>query len=736
MKWWLVLCFASVGSLAHAQGMSGTIGSGSLSIGNKLWLHENNSTDLAQPSDPIAQAKYFDYAACVCSQPNASKVIPWNQGKYSLEFDVTPDVSQVHRQLQIWVGTSCNDTLMRSMFCRQITGDLMNTTYDYPDPTINDIATMQIAGFAKPEVSVFDLLNPVIDPMNPGCKQQVLDAAEWGIADTMGTGTPDFFISTTIHADSLPPPMPTEFSGEGAESAIEISWHMPSGDVSDIVYWQALCADASGNPGSSHPPAAQYVTPRNLCGADQDVTLAAACTATDSTAPDGGCSSIALPQGLAQLDPKFLCGQAAQATALSIRLEGLQNNMPYTVVLLAVDKAGNASGVYFQNTFTPKPVVNFWQDIHNRGSDVDGGLCLLAETYGDDHPLTHALRGFRDDTLAGTRLGRWLTGMYYRWLAPLGALVHGHAVLRVLFGFLLLPIVLLALAWHYFTLPGLLLVVVVVLARKRLRLRWSRRRLVLAATAAAWLVLPAVAHAQQPYWENPVTKQDEQTPTVAPIDEPNWFVGFKLGPYIPQIDAKLGLTPGPYEQMFGSNASWMPVLDVDRVIWRGVGQVMIGGSIGVMGRTAHAWVEGSDPSDPNRPRSPGDKNSFRLVPTALLVSYRFTTLDDEYGIPLVPYARGGLSYYIWWVDAPSGDLATIDGKNKALGASLGYQGAIGLAIRAERIDADAARSMRDGGILHAGFYAELQAAKVDGFGSSKKLSVGDNTWFAGVDFEF
>jgi len=44
--------------------------------------------------------------------------------------------------------------------------------------------------------------------------------------------------------------------------------------------------------------------------------------------------------------------------------------------------------------------------------------------------------------------------------------------------------------------------------------------------------------------------------------------------------------------------------------------------------------------------------------------------------------------------------------------------------------------MRQGGIEHAGFYAELSVAKVDGFGSDTKLSVGDSTWFAGVDFEF
>ena len=100
---------------------------------------------------------------------------------------------------------------------------------------------------------------------------------------------------------------------------------------------------------------------------------------------------------------------------------------------------------------------------------------------------------------------------------------------------------------------------------------------------------------------------------------------------------------------------------------------------------------------------------------------------------------------MWWVSLTNGSLAKVckgDGvepdcsQNKALGASLGVTGSIGLAIRAERIDSSAAISMRQSGIQHAGIYGELSLAKVDGFGSSSKLSVGGRTWFAGVDFEF
>jgi hypothetical protein len=195
--------------------------------------------------------------------------------------------------------------------------------------------------------------------------------------------------------------------------------------------------------------------------------------------------------------------------------------------------------------------------------------------------------------------------------------------------------------------------------------------------------------------------------------------------------------------MFGG-ARFTPMLDVDRILWRGFGQFGVGGSIGYMQKTANAWADGSVPGDPNRMRSAGDENTFRLLPTAITATYRFTWFDDEYGVPVVPYVRGGLAYYMWWVRTNGKTASSCwDGTHTdkcdaddAIGGSFGVVGSIGLAIRAERVDANAAQSMHESGIEHAGFYGELSLAKVDGFGSSTKLSVGDATWFAGVDFEF
>jgi hypothetical protein len=772
----------AVPGLAHAD--SGMLPGGATITFNRLFLHESSCTGYCNDGECVngsgmcggsqaqAQEKMdpqslwftFNLAHCQCSQQDAATITPFYENTFAYEILLNNQTTPIHAPLEIWVGQTCDDMISRQMNCHQIM-----------DAGIADIASIKTTNGIAPEIPIFDLMEPAT-ALN-GCEQRVLTTAEWAISNvnpdgTVG-GTPQYFVSKSISTDSLPPPLPTVFHVSGAESAIQISWDPPIGDIADVAYYQALCAIApDGVPALTKPPAPKYQTAFMLCGATSATTPQRAnldCPTTGTTAllpavdaavdadidappdapPDAPVDAGSNPncpdtvsisdfQGLAQLDPTFICGEVDDATATSMRIQGLQDGQSYAVVFVAIDKFGNPASVYFPFLMQPKPVTDFWQDLHNRGSQVEGGFCLIAETFGDDNPLTQALRGFRDDNLASTVLGRALIKAYYATLGKLGALVHGHVVLRVISGVLLAPLVAIALAWHWLTLPGLLLLVLLGLAARRWRFRLPRY-----ATVAALAFLPTLAHAQTPYWDDKTSNVSETTPPAETTDDVSWHAGIRVGPYTPGIDKQFGMDPGPYAEMFGTSPSILPMFDFDRVLWKGFGQVTVGLSLGYMSRDAHAWaicmpgdVTCNDtPGDPNRTRSQGDTNSFHLLPIQVTAAYRFTTLDDEYGIPVVPYARGGLAYYIWWINGPSGNISTAAGTS-AKGASAGLVGSVGLAIRAERIDADAARSMRDSGIEHAGFYAELQTAWVDGFGKSTKLSVGDNTWFAGVDFEF
>lgn len=694
---------------------------------NKVFITEDGTSQ--EPSTPEATRQYLNLAHCVCSQSGAGTetTIRYEVG---LTIDTNTDAPATG-----WVGTDCEDEVIRPMKCRQV-------------PGIN-IANIDLLA-TRPEsvqVSLYDAINGFSN--TTACDQREGDALLWLLVDHDSDGTYDHFanqaigntdatpMTMSIKVDTQPPPLPTEFKGDSAEAAISLSWKPPESRSSDISYYQALCVGPDGAPPRAGAFSARYQTVRTLCGLEQDIAI----DPTEIESSDTGVA--ALTPELSQLNPDYICGETTGMTSTGMLIDGLQNSVPYTVVLVAVDLNGNASATYFATTITPQPATDFWEDLHDRGSNVEGGFCLIAETFGDDSMLTQTLRAFRDETLASSVLGRALIDAYYASLGRLGSQVHGSVVLRVIAGIALVPLVVVALLWHALSLPGLLgligfLIASAWLVRRRRALAVRFARFAVAAGLGYAILVPAAAHAQgTPYWE-----QDAEDAEIDG-DHVRWHVGIRVGPYTPAIDKQFGEDPGPYADMFGGYQV-LPMLDVDRILWKGFGHLGVGGSIGYMQKSAHAWADGSSPNDPDRMRSPGDENVFRLLPIALTGVYRFTWLDENYGIPVVPYVRAGVSYYLWWIKT-NGNTATAcwDGthdaacdKDKAIGASIGVQGAIGLAIRAERVDAAAATSMRQGGIQHAGFYGELSLAKVDNFGSDTKLSVGDTTWFAGVDFEF
>lgn len=706
---------------------------------------------------------YFNLAHCNCARRNAATADQTTTDhignfRYLVRMN-GPSGLNPPPGVDYWVGTNCADMTTRTS---------ATTTCKQVGSTPNIDNNLSAQGGVRPEFNLFQVINGnVADPTNAMCFRADsvtapiyafvrFPSSQPGVYDyqkIQNAGLLDSDTGMTAGIDTQPPPVPDNLKANSDENAIDLSWSLSTGNNTDIVYYQALCATDDGAAIGAPSDKPQYVTTAATCpGAPAEDS--------DKVEPislqNGEAEVTTLTAGLAALDPKYICGQQSSGTATSMTIKGLQNGQAYQVVLVAIDLHGNFTARSFDHTITPHAVTDFWETIHEHDKNIEGGLCLLAETYGNDSPLTDALRGFRDDTLGGSRVGRRLIEAYYASLGKLGAVVHGSIALRIVSAAVLAPLVAIALLWYWLGLPAVLALFAAAWWLRRRRRTEARRARAWAAlrapsiAAAVLFVLGAGAgraHAggYQPYWEN--SELDDKAKEEVPLGDPSlieWHAGIRIGPYVPDVDSQTGGTPGPYAQMFGGY-HMLPMLDVDRILWTGFGQLGVGGSIGYWQKTARPFVDNSDPNDPNRPRQAGNKTAFRLVPLELSATYRLTMLDDDYGIPVVPYVRGGLAYYVWWITAPNGNYARVcsDGgmepncaQNKALGASLGLQGAIGLAIRAERIDASAAMSMRNSGIQHAGIYGELSVAKVDGFGSDSKLSVGDTTWFAGVDFEF
>ncbi len=671
--------FAFAGT-AHA-GDVGMLPNGAVLEWPRLFIADSSGM-LVEPPDSDTLRHHMNLASCECSRAKASTDTDLY---YELHLTATTNMNLPG---QVFVGSECSDDIQRPMLCHEI-----------PTAAIGDLDVLSTRA-ENIRVPLYDLINPATTQAGMACAQANGGSAfVWVVGDTDKNGSPDFFsprpldlakFTDVMGFDTQAPPLPTNITALGGEGSIEIKWSIPDSNATDLYAFQAFCMDASGNAvGAGETPL--YSTTETVCGIPSPQDLVA--TTIDSVE---GTAVAAPPASFMNLDPAFLCGTQPSGTATSLQINGLENNAEYTIALVAVDFYGNQVGTFFNRTVVPKPVTDFWEDIHDRGGKIEGGFC----SAGGDN--TGALPG------------------------------------------LLLPF---AMLWAW---------------RRRKRIP---RILVLGFTIAPLFVGPRAAHADDftPYWENPSTSAEGDGTVYE--DHVRWRAGIKLGPYTPDIDSQVGKNAttgiGPYQAMFGNYYTLdngmltahdahvyqlLPMLDLDRVIWSRSGQFAVGGTIGYMQKSAYAYVDGSSASELFRVRSTASTNTFRLIPFALTATYRATQLDDNYGIPLVPYLRGGLAYYVWWLKGPSGAISKVctDGStdlancstNKAYGGSLGLQATLGLSIRAERIDRDAARSMRQSGIYHAGFYAEVMAAVVNGFGSDTKLSVGDRTWFAGFDFEF
>lgn len=664
----------------------------------------DSESDYREPTD-ADRPRQFNLARCVCSEATD---LPEQNIELNVSWAGDPPPDHQGEAVEIWAGTDCAnaDTSLRDQKCSLLL-------------SIADAATI---------TSVIHDIQPIGALMTPGTNNETcrtgLETVTLGVYNSDGT-TLTKITEQAVALDMDPPPLPTVVDVAAQEGQITLSWDAIESEASDLEYFQALCAVAGVEAHDRPTDSARYDTTNSLCGANVEPELGVLEIGNADEVAGTAVALTDLPEGMRFLRESFICGESTGSTTQSVTLSGLANGVEYQVILVSVDPAGNPSAAYLPRTLTPQPVTDFWEDVNEDNPELEGGLCLIESTFGGGGGgLYAALRSWRDG-LSSSAAGRWAVARYYDWGAPVARAAEQSIAVRIVVAIALAPLIAVALAWHLLGLPLLLALGAAAIA-------WRRRRRFARYAVAAGVLLgtPALAAAQSatPYWDDAFaddTSADTGT---------KWHVGLRVGPFLPSIDDER-LDTMPYERMFGDGA-WMPSIDLHRLFTSRIGQVGAGVSVGYFGKSADAWRPGSDTE-----RAEGNGTSLRIIPFELTAIYRASQLDDNWGIPFVPYLRGGLAYSLWWVRRPDGELSkacdgTMETCDRGIGGSLGLVGAAGLAIRAERIDADAARSMRDSGIEHAGFYGEVSMSWVDGFGNEKKLSLGDTTWSAGVDFEF
>jgi len=210
----------------------------------------------------------------------------------------------------------------------------------------------------------------------------------------------------------------------------------------------------------------------------------------------------------------------------------------------------------------------------------------------------------------------------------------------------------------------------------------------------------------------------------------------RFGLYTPAVDSEFSKGTKPLSFIFGNKRRPMWQLEFDWEFLQAFGTLSAAGVIGYYKENGQACEQIALDATGVCTRS-GDNTSLRLIPFAALLVYRMDEFALRWKIPLVPYGKIGLNYTIWTVNDGNGNVPSPRKGGHGQGGTAGWQAAVGLALQLDFLDPGAARGFdADAGVNHT--YAFFELAHIDGSGLGKKnvLRVGDNTWFAGLMFEF
>jgi hypothetical protein len=203
----------------------------------------------------------------------------------------------------------------------------------------------------------------------------------------------------------------------------------------------------------------------------------------------------------------------------------------------------------------------------------------------------------------------------------------------------------------------------------------------------------------------------------------------RFGRYIPAVDSSV---PGtPFKDTFGDSSRYMFGLEGDWQLIRipHLGTFGPGIGWGYTRATARARLT-ADPT-----KLSGEETSLSVMPFYAVGVLRADVLARDFGIPLVPYAKLGIGYALWWA-SDGGTTSRINGV-LARGVSYGPQYALGLMFRLNELDPQTARDADNGlGINNSYIFGELFGSQLDDFGSKKGMNVGANSWVLGLAIEF
>ncbi len=255
-------------------------------------------------------------------------------------------------------------------------------------------------------------------------------------------------------------------------------------------------------------------------------------------------------------------------------------------------------------------------------------------------------------------------------------------------------------------------------------------------------VIPAMASAQT--WE-----LGDPDSGHGPFDSPqNFALELRGGPYVPEIDSEFSNGATPYADIFGSAPAISLGLEVDWQFLRinPICSIGIGVSVGYINNSTVAPIT-SGAQAGQRPAN-GEQTGINVIPIYVVGVVRFDGLARNTPIPIVPYLKLGPAYDVWWVTlggtlarrdalSPGNPVGAPDYLQAAVGGTMGYQASVGVMLRLDAFEPQAARTWdTDMGVNHSYVFFELDRNGASGFGARPQLDLAQSSWVTGIALEF
>lgn len=208
----------------------------------------------------------------------------------------------------------------------------------------------------------------------------------------------------------------------------------------------------------------------------------------------------------------------------------------------------------------------------------------------------------------------------------------------------------------------------------------------------------------------------------------NAALELRFGPYHPGIDEQID--GSAFQTHFGDDSRWLIGFEYDWQLLEIPSFGTLGPGFG-MGYTkmSGAVIDGQGDAT-------GPTTTLSILPMYVVAVLRADVISKATPVPLVPYAKAGIGYALWWTDDGSGQLERTPDGVQGSDTSWGTQFALGVMLLLDVFEPRAAANMDStSGINSSYVFLEWYNSDLSGFGSDEHMQVGSNTWMTGIALE-